>query len=349
MKKTVFLAALAGMLLAGVNSYGQEVYLRFFNGKYGFVDRAGNEVIPCLYSEAEAHKQLEIQRSGGTAAPSMSATSASNQTASAVNLRVGKSDVDINIPATNVKNSKTFAVIVANENYRREKRVEFALNDGETFKKYCIQTLGMPEQNVHYVADATLNDIRAEVSWLCKVADSHEDEANIIFYYAGHGIPDEKSKSAYLLPVDGYGSDIASGYKLDDLYKQLGNSYAKTVTVLMDGCFSGAQRSGDMMASARGVAIKTQQGKPVGSMVVFSAAQGDETAYPYHEKGHGMFTYFLLKKLQETKGNATLGELGSYITTNVKQQSIIVNRKSQTPTVISSQTLSGRWQGMRLR
>jgi len=84
-------------------------------------------------------------------------------------------------------------------------------------------------------------------------------------------------------------------------------------------------------------------------MVVFSAAQGDETAYPYHEKGHGMFTYFLLKKLQETKGNVTLGELGSYITTNVKQQSIIVNRKSQTPTVTPSQTLSDRWRGMRLR
>jgi hypothetical protein len=37
---------------------------------------------------------------------------------------------------------------------------------------------------------------------------------------------------------------------------------------------------------------------PQGNMVVFSAAQGDETAYPNNDEKHGMFTYFLLKKLQ---------------------------------------------------
>ncbi|WP_321436645.1 hypothetical protein [uncultured Bacteroides sp.] len=43
-----------------------------------------------------------------------------------------------------------------------------------------------------------------------------------------------------------------------------------------------------------------------GNVVVFSTAQGDETAYPYKEKGHGLFAYFLLKKTQETKGAVTL-------------------------------------------
>ena len=54
-----------------------------------------------------------------------------------------------------------------------------------------------------------------------------------------------------------------------------------------------------MLASARGVAIKVKQTIPVGNMVVFTAAQGDETAYPYKEEEHGLFTYYLLKKLQE--------------------------------------------------
>ena len=116
----------------------------------------------------------------------------------------------------------------------------------------------------------------------------------------------------------------------------------------MDACFSGAQRSGDMLASARGVTIKAEQGVPTGNMVVFSAAQGDETAYPYREKGHGMFTYFLLKKLQETKGDVTLGELSNYIETNVKRQSIVVNGKSQTPTVTPSASLEN-WEGVKLR
>jgi len=136
---------------------------------------------------------------------------------------------------------------------------------------------------------------------------------------------------------------------LEDLYQTLGKLPARNITVFMDACFSGSQRSGDMMASARGVAIKAQPGAPTGNMVVFSAAQGDETAYPYHEKGHGMFTYFLLKKLQETKGDVTLGELESYIETNVKQQSIVVNRKSQTPVVTPSATIRDRWGGLKLK
>jgi len=261
---------------------------------------------------------------------------------------VVKSDVDMNIPASKSKKDKMFAVIIANENYKSESQVMFALNDGEIFRKYCLQTLGVPEKNVRYIADATLNDIRKEMNWLDKVAEAFEGDADIIFYYAGHGIPDENSKSACLLPVDGYGSDMESGYKLDDLYNRLGSMSAKNVVVFLDACFSGAQRSGKMLASTRGVAIKAKESAPVGNMVVFSAAQGDETAYPYSEKGHGLFTYFLLKKLQETEGNVSLGELSNYIAKNVRQQSIIVNNKSQTPTVIPSIIMEDRWQGIKL-
>jgi len=51
------------------------------------------------------------------------------------------SDVDVNIPVSKNKSDKTFAVIIANENYRTESQVMFANNDGEIFRKYCLQTL----------------------------------------------------------------------------------------------------------------------------------------------------------------------------------------------------------------
>ena len=157
------------------------------------------------------------------------------------------------------------------------------------------------------------------------------------------------SRTAYLLPVDGIGTDISTGYKLDDLYASLGNIPTKNVTVFMDACFSGSKREQGMLASARGVAIKARSGMPQGNMVVFSAAQGDETAYPNNEEKHGMFTYFLLKKLQETKGDVTLYELGEYIKTNVSQQSILLNGKSQTPCVTPSASLDASWREWKLR
>ena len=83
-------------------------------------------------------------------------------------------------------------------------------------------------------------------------------------------------------------------------------------------------------------------------MVVLSAAQGDETAYPYKEKGHGIFTYYLLKKLQETKGNITFGQLADYVTLQVKKQSVVINGKIQTPTV-SPSTSATDWKEWKLR
>ena len=114
-------------------------------------------------------------------------------------------------------------------------------------------------------------------------------------------------------------------------------------------CFSGSKREQGMLASARGVALKPKKEDPRGNMVVFSAATDDETAFPYEQKGHGLFTYYLLKKLQESKGNASLGELSTYITENVKRQSVVINRKVHTPTATPSTSLVNEWTDMRLK
>jgi len=271
------------------------------------------------------------------------------QTISNTNISIGKSDVATNIPTTSNKNDKTLALIIANEDYNYVSPVMYAKNDGEIFRQYCIKTLGLLEENVTYIPNATLGVMRREIKQITELAETYNGEANIIFYYAGHGFPDEKDKTAYLIPVDGNGNDKESGYKVERLYKQFGETSAKTVTVFLYACFSGTQRNGGMLVEARGIAIKPKETAPLGNTIVFSAADGDETAHPYTEKEHGMFTYFLLKKLQETKGDVTLGELNTYITENVRQTSQRINRKKQTPTVTTSISFSDNWKVMKLK
>ena len=260
------------------------------------------------------------------------------------------SAVDENIPISNKKNTNTFVVIIANENYQSVASVPFALNDGNIFREYCLKTLGIPEKQIKYVPNATGNQIKQKVGWLQTICDVFGEDAQIIFYYSGHGIPDESNRTAYLLPVDGIGTDITTGYKLDDLYAVLGNIPSKNVTVFMDACFSGSTRNDgkEMLVAARGVAIKARSGMPQGNMVVFSAAQSDETAYPDYEEKHGMFTYYLLKKLQDTEGNVTLQELGEYIIDNVRKKSAI-NGKLQTPCVTPSASLDASWRDWKLK
>ena len=259
------------------------------------------------------------------------------------------SDIDQNIPTNATDNDNTFAVIFANENYQEEVKVDYALNDGESFKTYCEKVLGLPSDNIHFRKDATLNNMRAEMSWLQQVASAYKGRARFIIYYAGHGIPDEKTGSSYLLPVDGKGSMLDTGYSLAKFYQQLGQLEATSVTIFMDACFSGSKRGEGMLASARGVAIKAKPQQPKGKMVVFSAAQGDETAYPLKTQGHGLFTYYLLKKLKESNGNVTYGDLSNYITDQVARKSIVSNGKSQTPSVTSSVGIADTWKGLKLK
>ena len=265
------------------------------------------------------------------------------------NAPIPSSDVDQNIPHTSTVNGNTFAIIIANEKYDREAEVQFASNDGQMFKRYCEETLGIPNENVHYRENATLNNIIAEVDWLKKVCSVFGEEARVLFYYAGHGIPDEASKDAYLLPVDGMGSNVATGYKLSSLYETLGQMKAQNITVFLDACFSGSQRDDKFLVSARGVSIKAKPAAPQGAMVVVTAAQGDETAYPYKEKGHGLFTYFLLKKLQESKGDCTMQELTDYVKSQVSKRAIIVNEKPQTPTISYSAAMGEKWKSIKLK
>lgn len=261
---------------------------------------------------------------------------------------VGQSDVDINIPVNPQTNDKTFVVIIANENYQKEVKVKFAANDGKIFKEYCEKTLGIPSQNIHFTIDATYGNMKSEIKWITDVIAAYNGEAKVIFYYAGHGMPNEADKSAYLLPVDGFSSDFETAIKLNDLYARLTEKPSQKVTFILDACFSGSARDNAMLAEARGVKVRPKADLLTGNSIVISAATGDETAYPFSTKQHGLFTYFLLRKLQETKGDVTYKELFEYIKTNVAQQSVVVNQKSQTPQVQTSPSISG-WEVLKLK
>ena len=260
------------------------------------------------------------------------------------------SDVDKDIPMTaTAEDEHTFAVIIGNENYTMVRKVDYAKNDALVFAEYCQKTLGLPKRNIRIYEDATYAMMLSAVKDIQDIAKAYNGNINVVFYYAGHGIPDEKEKDAYLLPIDVDGRQTGFCYPVSRLYQELGSMNANSVIVLMDACFSGSVRGDGMLMAARGVAIKAKPTTPNGKMVVMTAASGDETAFPYAEKGHGMFTYFLLKKLRDSKGNCSLGELSDYIKTNVQQQSIVVNRKSQTPTINVASSLEESWKSMKLK
>jgi len=265
------------------------------------------------------------------------------------------SDVDKNIPQKTSKVENRYALIIGNENYSKyqtdlntESNVDFANNDARIFAEYCEKTLGISKENITLLTDAIGSKMKSEIDKICKTAKYLKGKSEIIFYYAGHGFPDEITKESYLIPVDISGSNITQGIKLNELYEKLNENPCQRITIFLDACFSGGGRNQGLL-TARGIKIKPKENQIAGNMIVFSASSGSQVSLAYKEKQHGMFTYFLLKKIQESKGDVTYKLLADYIKDQVQLNSVRINNKEQNPELLISPTLGNNWEKWKIK
>jgi len=259
------------------------------------------------------------------------------------------SDVDENIPIANRSNPQTFALIIGNEDYssfqptlKSEVNVAYAINDAKIFKEYTKLVLGVPEENIIYLANAKTVEMNRSIEKLNLYAKNMNGKAELIFYFAGHGLPHEVTKEPYLIPVDVSSSDLKFAVNLKDLYAKFTEFPTQKVTVFIDACFSGGARNQGLVA-VRGVKVKPKDELLKGNLVVFTASSGEQSSSAYDDKRHGMFTYFLLKKLQETKGNLTYKQLADYLSSEVGLKSVMINNKEQNPQVNVSPEVQNHW------
>ena len=249
------------------------------------------------------------------------------------------SDVDRNIPENSRKYPNRYALIFGNEDYStyqtslsKESNVAYARNDAKTMKDYFNLTLGIPSENIDLHLDATAGRMNQSVDRLSKIIKNSAGNAEIFVYYAGHGLPDE-NKEPYLIPVDITGANVQSGLRLFDFYKKLTEFPSARVTVILDACFSGAARGRELLAM-RGVRIKANEQELSGNLVVYTASSGEQGSLPYEEKKHGIFTYHLLKKIQESKGDISYSELYDHLKQQVGLNSVLINSKEQNPQLL---------------
>jgi hypothetical protein len=83
--------------------------------------------------------------------------------------------------------------------------------------------------------------------------------------------------------------------------------------------------------------------------VVFAASSAEQSSLPYKDKQHGLFTYFILKKLKETNGEVSYRELSEYLKENVSLQSVLINNKEQSPQVNIGSASVNDWGDYRIK
>jgi len=263
-------------------------------------------------------------------------------------------NVDQDIPVARRKQRNTYALIIGNEDYRSRQRslaveqnAEFAIRDAEVFKEYCEKTLGIPERQIRILKNATAAEISQGLAWINNLSKIEEGNANLIFYYSGHGLPDQETRSPVLLPVDVSAHNVEYGVPLADAYASLVEHPARKITVFLDACFSGTGRNQGLLPY-KGIKVRPDKNVILGNMVVFSSSSELETSSVYREARHGYFTYFLLKKLKETRGNVRYDDLSSYLIRAVQKETGL-NGIVQTPEVNSSQEAVDTWQSWKLK
>ena len=103
-----------------------------------------------------------------------------------------------------------------------------------------------------------------------------------------------------MVPYDGDPNYLAvTGYPLKRLYERLSKLEAKEIIVVLDSCFSGAGGRSVIAKGARPLVMNLQNDMvPSKNMTVLSASSGEQTSSTDDEKGHGLFTYFLLKGIK---------------------------------------------------
>jgi hypothetical protein len=258
-------------------------------------------------------------------------------------------DIDKNIPVNSAESQNRYALIIGNEDYSSyqmglstESNVEFAANDAKIFGEYANKTLGILQRNIFLIINATAGIMSQKIEQVSEILSRLNGNGELYLFYSGHGFPDETSKVPYLIPVDVSASNLNSAIKLSDLYRKLAQTKAKRITVFLDACFTGEGREAGLLTE-RGIKVTPKEDALTGNLIVFSASRGNQSALSYKEKEHGMFTYFLLKKIQETKGKLTLGELDKYLQETVPIESLRINGKPQDPQVNVSPDLQGVW------
>jgi len=263
-------------------------------------------------------------------------------------------DVDQNIPETGRITGNVYALVIGNEDYTSfqetltaEINVDYALNDADIVSKYLNSTFGIPGKNITTLKNATYGQMMRAINKLEVISEISGSEARFIFYYSGHGIPDEKTKEAYLMPVDASATTLESAIKLNDVFSKLTNHPSLGVIAIVDACFSGGGREEGLLAM-KSVRIKPADSQLKGKLVVLASSTGEESSGVYRQKHHGLYTYYLLKKLQVSQGEATLKELTDYLRETVELESVLVNNKRQTPQVLVSQDVEQEWATWRL-
>jgi hypothetical protein len=159
---------------------------------------------------------------------------------------------------------------------------------------------------------------------LYAMEDALDPEDRVLIYFAGHGVPHERSEtSGWLIPADGKSLDKdpnarTNWLQFETLKTFLGNAVAKHVLLAMDCCYSG--RMGSSRSAGAEQYKKAFLTEP--AVVVLASGRPNEKVSDGVTNGHSPFADVFLESLAGRTGGLTSSALYNRMSERFLEQSL---------------------------
>ncbi len=215
--------------------------------------------------------------------------------------------------------SGVHAVIVGINDYQKVKDLKYAVNDASKFYQFLETRLRLRKRDFipHFLPNEKATKQEIEIA-IDKAASEVSEEGAVIVYFSGHGMVKAKNRGkvkAYLVPHNG-DVRLEKSTMLSHLgvVEMLEDSLAKNKIFIFDSCFSGRGAFEEFTIDERHrekflpLDPATEEAMPHGNVPLylpdtllwFSSSSAGKVSYEVDDLGHGLFTYYLLKSIEDT-------------------------------------------------
>jgi uncharacterized caspase-like protein len=236
--------------------------------------------------------------------------------------------------------------------------LRFSVTDVQAVAETLTKDAGFPEENVIVLtSDRTAEGRPTNTNILRRfryLAEKIGPNDTFLFYFSGHGFSFEEGKH-FLASVNADNADMESLEKtaisLKELQDRMKNIRALQTIFIIDACRNDPSAGGRgdkdnvmTVGFARDLQLVAKStGNEIAGTALFMACSAGERAWEWDEKGHGVFTYYLLEGLKgrakDNTGRVTMPDLAEYVQKSVvrwSEQNLDATQKRQKPDLIQS-------------
>ena len=141
--------------------------------------------------------------------------------------------------SSNTIEGRRKALIIGISNYNSLIPLDLCKDDGEEVYKVLSSQAYEISDNHKLIGNVPYGDMRKAIVSFFKSHDNRPKDT-LLFYYSGHGLPDEYGKH-YLAASDiDKNNPFENGVSFDDLEYLIESSTSNKIVTILDCCFSGA-------------------------------------------------------------------------------------------------------------